>query len=76
MRWSAFRIGSLQAIQGAPMQRVLKTLAEELLAWRATLVQMRGTNEAEVDSVVDRIDASIKSVSALRAADDIAQVTR
>jgi hypothetical protein len=60
-------------------QKLTRTLAEELLVWRvwrATLVNMRGTNDAEVDGVIDKIDAAIRSVSNLRAADDIDKVVR
>jgi hypothetical protein len=53
------------------MQRLVKALAEELLAWRATLVRLRGTNDAEVDAVIDRVDAAIKTVGTLRAANNI-----
>jgi hypothetical protein len=58
------------------MHRLVKTLAEELLSWRATLVNMRGTNDAEVDVVIAQIDASLVSVSALQAADDVDKVVR
>jgi hypothetical protein len=58
------------------MQRLVKVLAEELLAWRANLAKMRGTIDAEVDAVVDQVDVAIKSVGALRAADDIDKAVR
>jgi hypothetical protein len=55
---------------------MLITLAEDLNTWRATLVQMRGTNDAEVEAVIDRLDASSRSVSALLAADGVDSVVR
>jgi hypothetical protein len=58
------------------MTRLLKTLTDELLAWRAALEKMRATNTTEVDAVISHIDDSIKSVSALRAADKIDKVVR
>jgi hypothetical protein len=57
-------------------QKLMKTLTEELLVWRATLEKMRGTNPSEVDVVIGHIDASIRSVNALRAADEIDKVVR
>jgi len=56
--------------------RLMKTLTEELRVWRTTLEGMRGTNVAEVDAVIATIEASIKSVDALRAADEIDKVAR
>jgi len=61
---------------GASMTRLMKTLTEELTAWRATLETMKGTNVAEVDDVIAHIEASIKSVAALREADRIDKVDR
>jgi hypothetical protein len=58
------------------MVRMMKTLTEELLAWRATLETMKGTNVAEVDNVIAHIEASIKSVASLREADRIDKVDR
>ena len=58
------------------MTRLMKTLTEELTAWRDTLETMKGTNVAEVDDVIAHIEASIKSVDALREADRIDKVDR
>jgi hypothetical protein len=60
----------------AMTQKLMKTLTEELLVWRATLAKMRGTNATEVDDVIAHIDASIKSVDALRTADEADKVVR
>jgi len=57
-------------------QKLMQSLAEELLVWRATLVKMRGTNVKEVNDVIAHIDASINSVNALRSADKVDNVVR
>ena len=57
-------------------QKLIQTLSEELLVWRATLVKMRGTNVKEVDDLIGHIDASINSVNALCSADRIDKVVR
>lgn len=49
--------------------KLVQTLAEELLVWRAMLVNMRGTNAKEVNALIGHIDASIHSINALHAAD-------
>ena len=58
------------------MNRLLKTLADELLEWRVALEKMRDTNTTEVDAVIAHLDDSIKSVAALRTANDIDKVAR
>jgi len=58
------------------MTKLVQTLAEELLVWRATLVKMRGTNVKEVDALIAHIDDSITSVNALRSADKDDNVVR
>jgi hypothetical protein len=53
------------------MNGAMKTLTEELTAWRQTLETMRGKHLPEVDAVIARIDASIEPVDVARAADRI-----
>jgi len=57
-------------------QKLMQSLAEELLVWRATLVKMRGTNVKEVNDVIAQLDASINSTNALRSADKVDNVVR
>jgi len=51
-------------------RKLVQALAEELLEWRATLVEMRCTNIKEVDALIGHIDASIHSVNVLQSADE------
>ena len=56
--------------------KLVRALADELLVWRAAVVNMRGTNTVEVDALIGHIDASIRSVNALYSADQIDKVVR
>ncbi len=56
--------------------KMVKTLTDELVVWRETLVGMRGTNGVEVDAVIGSLDESIKSIAALRAADTADKLVR
>jgi len=58
------------------MTKLVQALAEELLVWRANLVNMRGTNDKEVDDLIGHIDASINSVNGLHSADEADNVVR
>jgi hypothetical protein len=56
--------------------KMVETLTDELLVWRETLIGMRGANGTEVDAVIGRLDESIKSIAALRAADLVDKLVR
>jgi len=56
--------------------RIVQTLAEELMAWRSTLVKLRDGKGFEVEGVIDHIDAAIELLAAHAAEAAIKEAAR